>query len=419
MPTPDPDLVEELAAVERARQGDHDAFVRLYRQDAPPAWRLALALTADPERAARAVADGFRRTLAPIRAAGQRSEAPFRLRVLTATRHAVIDGPAVDAPPLLTPGQGIDPAAARPAAVRAAQVMAAFHKLPERTRSILWLVAVEGLGTLEASRVLALRPSHAEELVDRATAALHEQWLLDRAADGDHDAGAPEHLERLLQPVMPLPMELFADTERSWSGSRTRPAGPLRLVLPGGHAVPRWAERTLVGTTAALIALGITSALAIDRDPDARDHRSSRTASADQPVGPSVDPGGQSGARDGGTSPGAMVTTEDDSIADTARPTTTLAERADELASAFVAASAASATPASATPGADPAAAPSSPTTTAPPVLQATVGLGPTLGVALGDQCTGLELAGTVAGCPPPTKDSGLTLDVKGSLLGS
>jgi DNA-directed RNA polymerase specialized sigma24 family protein len=410
MPSPDPDLVVELALVERARQGDLDAFVQLYRQDAPPAWRLALALTADPERAAQAVAEGFRRTLAPVRGAGQRSETPFRLRLLTATRHAVIDGPTADAPPLLVPGKDIDVTAARPAAVRAAEVMAAFHQLPERTRSVLWLVTVEGLGTHEASRVLALRPSHAEELIDRAVAALHEQWLLDRAAAGDDAGDAPEHLEGLLQPVLPVPMELFAVTQASWAASRTRPTGPLRLVLPGGRAVPRWAERTLVGTTAALIALGITSALAIDRDPDSRDHGPTHTASADHHAGDA--PG-----------PIDVGDTDGDPSMDDASSTTTLAHRVDAAdasrSDAVVTAAAAPATPVTLLPDGSPAPSKtSSPTTTSPPpVLQATVGLGPTLGVALGD-CTGLELAGTVAGCPPPTKPSGLTLDLHGTLLG-
>ena len=89
--TPTTALVHELSLVERARDGDHDAFVELYRQDAPPAWRLALALHRDPADAAEAVTDAFRRALAPLRHGATTSDLPFRIRLLTATRHAALD----------------------------------------------------------------------------------------------------------------------------------------------------------------------------------------------------------------------------------------------------------------------------------------------------------------------------------------
>ena len=91
MPTDVPDPATELQAIERARDGEHDAFVRLYRQDAPPAWRLGLALTGDALSAADAVALAFARVLVPSGPGARRSEVPFRLRLLTATRHVVLD----------------------------------------------------------------------------------------------------------------------------------------------------------------------------------------------------------------------------------------------------------------------------------------------------------------------------------------
>ncbi|HJR25402.1 MAG TPA: hypothetical protein VJ804_08015, partial [Acidimicrobiales bacterium] len=56
-------------------------------------------------------------------------------------------------------------------------------------------------------------------------------------------------------------------------------------------------------------------------------------------------------------------------------------------------------------------------TTTAPPLLEVTVGAGSTLGLGVGDRCTGLELFGATLGCPPDTADEGLTLDVDSALL--
>jgi hypothetical protein len=51
------------------------------------------------------------------------------------------------------------------------------------------------------------------------------------------------------------------------------------------------------------------------------------------------------------------------------------------------------------------------------PAAEVTVGVGDTLAVTIGDQCTGLELLGTVIGCPPPESDSTITLDTGGTLL--
>jgi DNA-directed RNA polymerase specialized sigma24 family protein len=206
MGSPDGDLAHERAAVERARGGDHRAFVELYRQDAPPAWRLAVALTGDPRRAEDAVAEGFRRTLAPLRAALPRSEVAFRVRLLAATRHAVLDGAA--APPTATAPLSSAAAAEGTRSTgkgRAAEAMAAFAAPPEGWRTILWLVVVEGLGTLDAARVLDPTPVEAEALTERAQAGLRAQWRRDREADGTAAPVFPAHLDRELQPVLPSP----------------------------------------------------------------------------------------------------------------------------------------------------------------------------------------------------------------------
>jgi DNA-directed RNA polymerase specialized sigma24 family protein len=392
--------IQELADVERAREGDHDAFVRLYRQDAPPAWRLALALTSDGQRAADAVAEGFRTTLAPRRPSAPRSPLPFRLRLLSATRDAALDGQAGD------PAATAHDAAARKRSQRAAEVMAAFAELPERWRTVLWLLVVEGLGTLDAARVLGIRVEEVEQLAERAQVGLRERWVRDQRAAGVEEPQAPDHLDRQLQPVLPLPRELFDAVEARWRSTRRREAGPLRLVLPGGHAVPRWAERSLVGATAALIAAGIASALAVATDPD--------RAPGSMLAAPAA------GAGDGGASGDRMPMEPkaylDDGPARTERP----ARRGGAATSSTLPAvlfDLAEAPGADAGGGIGDAEGDEPATTTTPPLLEVTVGAGSSLGASVGDRCTGLEVVGTALGCPPDTQDEGLTLDVDSALL--
>jgi hypothetical protein len=80
--------------------------------------------------------------------------------------------------------------------------------------------------------------------------------------------------------------------------------------------------------------------------------------------------------------------------------------------------------PAAPTP--DPAAGspdPAGPTTPPPPPpapepgAQVTVGLPGVATVTVGDQCTGIDLAGTVLGCAPPASEEPVQVDLGGSLL--
>ena len=417
MPAAD-DLALELRNVERARAGDHDAFVALYRADAPIAWRLALALTADPELAADAVAAAFARTLAPLPAGGTRSEIPVHLRLLTATRHAVLDAGAssvrylsavTSAPPQRSVDEG-DVDDAERARRRAAEAMQAFQRLPERWRTVLWLVVVEGIGTTETAGVLGVGPAEAEHLADRADAGLRTQWTRDRVAAGEVDPVAPEHLDRMLQTVLPLPLGLFGVAEARWSATCRPALGPMRLVLPGGRPVPRWAERSLLASTAALIAVGITSAMAVDRDPDVRRARGEHVASEAPAttLGAPIPP-----------EPKAYLDGEDDGLFGQAEPMPTrgTSARPPTLADAVAAASAGTATSAPSATSSATREAPSPPTTMAP-LIEVTAGVGHALGLSIGDQCTGVELASQVIGCAPATSDDPVTLDVGGSLLG-
>ena len=230
---------------------------------------------------------------------------------------------------------------------------------------------------------------------------------------------APDHLDRQLQPVLPLPLELFAQAEARWRATRRREPGPLRLVLPGGRPVPRWAERSLVGATAALVAAGIASAVAVESDPD----RSPGRELAAPVDGRGDDAGGGSVGGDLPTEPKAylddgppMGTAGATGRSPGATTSTTTSTTGDPRAVGALAAGGATPTTAGAADDGVPRDEPTTPTTAAP-VLQATVGAGNALGVSVGDRCTGLELLGTTLGCPPETTDEGLTLDVDSALL--
>ena len=400
MPTDVPDPATELQAIERAREGEHDAFVRLYRQDAPPAWRLGLALTADAMSAADAVALAFARVLVPSGPGARRSEVPFRLRLLTATRHVVLDQGT---------GHPRKGAAPEPGS-RRAEVMHAFHQLPERWRTVLWLPAIEGIDLDDAAGVLGIDPDSAVDLAARADAGLRTQWQRDRSAAGEDVPAAPEHLSRLLQSVLPLPMDLFDEVEALWRAERERRLGPVGRVLPGGRPVPRWAERGLLAGAAALIAAGITSALVVDRDPDVRRARGGELAD-----GP-TDTSSALGATPAPKEPQGYLDGEDGATGGRIEPMIAAAQAAaaaratgDRISSA--AEGAATPAPADTTAATDP---PPSSSTTVEPQLEVTAGIGPALALSLGDQCTGLSLGGQVIGCPPDP-DTGVSFE--GSLL--
>jgi DNA-directed RNA polymerase specialized sigma24 family protein len=394
-------LANERAAVERARHGDHDAFVQLYRQDAATAWRLALALAREPAPAEHAVVEGFRRVLAPTVMPSLRSEVPFRLRLLAATRHAVLDTSTK------TPAHG-DVVVEQPGPDNAlphlsdetVAAMAAFHELPERWRSVLWLLYVEGLSTGEVARVLDVRPSEADELATRARDGLLEHWARMHPDDDP---------TRHLAPLVPLPLGLFELAERRWRAAVDRPLGPLGLTLPGGRPLPDWAERALLMVTGLLIVAGITGALMSDSDtPSPGDGRLARgstggvpdrdrsseatTVVVDEPTAYLDGDDGDATARARGTTTTTMPVIDPDTgeiVGTAAVAPTPTAEVADEPST----------------------------TTTAPPTLQVNAGVAPLLGLAIGD-CTGLELLGTVLGCDPPVNDEGVTLDGSANLLG-
>lgn len=456
-------LLQDRVLAEAARRGERVAFDELYRRHAASCWRLAVVATGEPGAASRAMSDAFAGTLSN---AGPTPEGPrgVLLSLLLGTRLSAVAAAALVPTAVARPGSPTSAASPDDG-------VAAFAALPERGRSGLWLMDLEGFSAREAAVVLEVAPRSAGLLVERARLGLREQMLHTHVAKGDtrcrrmaerlpdyaegalaeRDAlSTRRHLDvcprcrarlealddlkiRLRRSVPGLPPQVHEDAAARWASALVPFRGPLHLRRPGGRPVPAWLERAVAGAAAAAIALGITGAILAGGRSRAHDGRAlpaDREASL-------VGGDGESalGAGDGlaplvldgyGFVPPAFSSP---SAPDGIDPVTRGAAGPPALPSTGAGAAGPVASPAP-LPAPDPAPEPApSPTTTttaptnpdepppAPPAAEVTVGVGDTLAVTVGDACTGLTLLGTTVGCAPTTTDDPVTLDTGGTLL--
>lgn len=172
----------ELAC--RAGAGDLPAFEELYRRHVEAAWRVALAVTANPDDAADAVSDAFTRVLQALPERLQAADY-FLPYLLASVRNAAIDvlrrggrqrptdlGDADDLSLL-----GPEPAELLVAGTDAALIARAFRSLPERWRSVLWLTEVEGIPAREVAGLLGVSANGVAQLAVRARAGLRQRFL--------------------------------------------------------------------------------------------------------------------------------------------------------------------------------------------------------------------------------------------------
>ncbi|MEO7429042.1 MAG: zf-HC2 domain-containing protein, partial [Acidimicrobiales bacterium] len=406
-----------------------------------------------PVAASDAMAGAFGLSLARPVDAAPGAEERLRLTLLRATRIAAIDAVGALAA-VRNPGGlvGFEPGERRVALVREA-----FHALPERWRSILWLVDVEGCTALDAARVLELAPDAVGPLLERARLGLQEQVLLSGSGDASpadcrrttdrltgyaagtlaarDEARTRRHLDgcgscrdRLaalddLIPVLrgtaiALPILLASQAATVWSASLVRDRGPLRLGLPGGAPMPAWAQRALAGSVAALVALGITGAtmLAGGRGRGARDvasrpiTASGPTVFGDQGLADlSLDgPGFVAPALSLGTASGAAAGSVDAPRSGAALPRTDGPAVADSAGSSpFGPAQVDPTGPASLPPGSTP---PPPPPATGGGAL-VTAGVAGVASVTVGDACSGGQVLGNAIGCAPPASSDPVTVD--------
>ncbi len=440
------EAAEERSLTERARRGDRAAFWALYDAHAASAWRLALALRADPVAAGEALVDAFAAVLGPGDQPGRGFPTPLRVQLLAATRGAVIAGDGVHRPAHLAPTDvvaiGTSLSAERERAARG------FERLPERWRTVLWLTEVEQLAHRDAGIVLGTSTQSTAQLADRAQAGIREQLAQAQVQEAsqpdcqrtarrlggyvanalsardairvrrhlDQCAACRERLDevddlapRLRRAVPVLPIAVGGAAEQAWAAGTSRVAGPLGLTLPGGRPIPQWAERALTGATAAVITLGITGALlAGGKGGGGRDVGPLARERTEQPLG----------AGDGESALGTGVDETSGPVEDDDAPVGDQPTHAPPAAPSIAdpaavpnkdAAPPSGAPPTTPTPPTTPPAGPGGPGPTVPP--PAPPGSPPPLlsirlddgtGVSVGGDCTGLEVLEIVIGCDPP-----------------
>lgn len=438
---------DDRIRAEQARGGDRDAFTALYDRHAPSAWRLGLAVQPDRAAAGAGLAEAFGIVLSSEPQRTSARQVPVRLQLLRATRQETLRSEQ-SAQVLSTSGS---------------EALQTFAELPEHWRSMLWLTEVEGLSNKGAAAVLGLSERATAHLTDRARSGLHEQFVQAQV----RDAGAPachrtvvrlggyvsgslsardsvrvrRHLDRcescrgrledvddlaphLRRSVPQLPVALFAAAEAAWANRVQSVAGPFGLTLPGGRPVPAWAERTLAGATAALITLGITSAILAgarganspaDRlavrpastapfDPDGGADSTggsvaeiSDAVAIDAPAGPSS--GGPAGNTDSGVRGAARAAGSSITVLSggSARPT----GAPSGVSGGSGTGGSGSADDAGSGSGGPDATSPASAT---PPLVNLRVD--DDTAVSVGGGCTGAELLGAVVICEPPPGDS-------------
>ena len=455
----------ELAT--RAAEGDTTAFEALYKRHAEAAWRLAFAVSGNPDDAADAVSDAFTRVFQAL-PAGQLPEGDqFRPYLLTATRNAAIDTlrrggrtqPTAALEMLDSTAPGGGPSDRLVASVDMAMIVRAFLDLPERWRSILWLTEVEGIPAREAGALLGLTPNGAAQLAVRARAGLRERFLQahlrsaagscmftverlgayvagalaprDVAKVDQHLAGCAdcrarqaelEDLGGLLRRVaIPLPLALAAVSLSKWKLASAATAA-IRRATAGASTTAR-VQRPLAAVTTALLALGVISLTVVHNNDNTPAHQSARPSQNNrqsieqvtvpppgtQTINLAVSSQGQAGAGGAGTDNGANAAPTTPGQAKIQRP---------------------HGGPPSNGGGGGGNTTPPPPPPPPPkpePVAQANLALAagdqPVAEAALGvgaNSCVGLNLVGTTIGCAPTSGQPGktLTLSTGGSLLG-
>ncbi|MGQ0520896.1 MAG: sigma-70 family RNA polymerase sigma factor [Actinomycetota bacterium] len=266
----------------RAGAGDLEAFEALYRRHAEAAWRMALAVTANPDDAADAVSDAFTRV---FQALPDRLHAAdyFLPYLLAAVRNAAID--ALRRGGRVRPTDprdqydwsvlGNEPSELMVADTDALLVARAFRSLPERWRSVLWLTEVEGIPPREVAGLLGVSANGVAQLAVRARAGLRQRYLQAHLRQSEVGAVCRETVNRLgayaagaLSPrdISKVDQHLAGcDPCRSRLAELDDVAPGLRravLPLPAGLAalvVGKWQLSTTASASAGATSTGLTT----------------------------------------------------------------------------------------------------------------------------------------------------------------
>ncbi|HEX2048930.1 MAG TPA: sigma-70 family RNA polymerase sigma factor [Acidimicrobiales bacterium] len=179
------EAVSDEVLVVAAGNGDVAAFEELYRRHHVVATRLAVRVTGNEEDARDAVAEAFIKVFGVVSSRGLRHRASFRAYLLTAVRRVAIDKvrqrwrtesvEEIDAFDAASPRQGPADSVVRSEEERL--LVEAFKDLPQRSRSVLWLVDVERRSAQEAASALGLTPNNVTQIAVRARGRLRHGYI--------------------------------------------------------------------------------------------------------------------------------------------------------------------------------------------------------------------------------------------------
>ncbi|MCI1017195.1 sigma-70 family RNA polymerase sigma factor [Microbacterium sp. C5A9] len=185
--------------VEATRAGDSNAYGVLWDRHSPAALRAARAITSsiDPEDL---VSEAFAKTFSAIKNGGGPTDA-FRPYLFAAVRSAAatwggrqkdVAFEHIDELPVDETDDSLDLLSDK------ALLKTAFHDLPERWRTLLWYLEVEGMKPREIAPLMGLSPNAVSALAARAREGFKTAWLQAHIADPERDAECRWVCERLI-----------------------------------------------------------------------------------------------------------------------------------------------------------------------------------------------------------------------------
>ncbi|MEU0932756.1 sigma-70 family RNA polymerase sigma factor [Embleya sp. NPDC005971] len=179
----------ELADLVRA--GDGDAYGPLYQRHVGSVRRFARTCTRTPEAADDLCAEAFARTLQALRS-GQGPKEAFRAYLLTTVRHVAGDWTKSDRREWLTEDFTVFESAWENQdrivkADDARLALQAFQGLPERSRTVLWHVDIEGEQAVQVAPLVGENPDNVRKILERARQELRDNYFVAFATGGVKD----------------------------------------------------------------------------------------------------------------------------------------------------------------------------------------------------------------------------------------
>jgi DNA-directed RNA polymerase specialized sigma24 family protein/anti-sigma factor RsiW len=298
-----PASLGDTTLVHLARNGDLGAFSELCQRQSWTAWEIAYAVTGDAGDAGEAVAESFAKLFKPGRVVRYENAQAVQTAILGTTRATAIETVRRSGHDGADGVYDIGGSGERQTRARRGLpiVSAAFRSLPERWRSVLWLIEVQGVEPAMAAAVLGVSANGLAQLSIRSQTGLRERYLqahmqarvadecrpvVEQLADyvtGEmtpHDAARIDshlgacvdckerlvdldHLGSMLRSTaVPIPSTLVAKAISRWkleastASSVTRQ--PMRLI-----PFPTTARKPLAGAALGVLGVGIIGAAVV------------------------------------------------------------------------------------------------------------------------------------------------------------